>query len=81
MSDQLVDIRTPLAASKNARVEMGQDGVLHVLAGPVTIHIDRTRYEELSLTLAKALVRLREREADEAAPPVLQMVRAIPGEQ
>jgi hypothetical protein len=33
MNDQLVDVRTPLAVSRNARVEIGRDGVLHVLAG------------------------------------------------
>ena len=33
--NDLIDIRTPLAAAKNARVELGRDGVLHVHAvGP-----------------------------------------------
>lgn len=55
MSDQLIDIRTALAESANVRVEMGRDGVLHVLTGPVTIHLDRGRCEELARTLARAV--------------------------
>jgi hypothetical protein len=41
MSDRLIDVRTLLAASAQTRVEIGQDGVLHVLAGPVTLHLER----------------------------------------
>lgn len=58
MSGELIDIRTPLAVSKNARVEIGRDGVLHVLAGPVTVHMDRATCEELTTTLARAMVAL-----------------------
>jgi hypothetical protein len=32
--NDLVDIHTPPVASKNARVEFGRDGVLHVPVGP-----------------------------------------------
>ena len=56
MSEQLVDVRTPIAASEHVRVELGRDGVLHVLAGPVTLHLDRARCEELTTTLARAMV-------------------------
>jgi hypothetical protein len=58
VSDELIDVRTPLAASKHARVEIGRDGVLHVLAGPVTLHMDRATCEELTTTLARAMVAL-----------------------
>jgi len=54
-SDQLMDIRTPLAISPNARVEVGQDGVVHVLAGPVTLHVDRSVCAELAKTMARAM--------------------------
>ena len=56
MSERLIDIRTELAASARTRVEIGQDGVLHVLAGPVTLHMDRAVCEELTTTLARAMV-------------------------
>ncbi len=73
MSDQLVDIRTPLAVSEHTRVEVGQDGVLHVLAGPVTIHLDRGRCEELTTTLARAMLALARADA-QVAKPALQLV-------
>lgn len=60
MSDELIDVRTPLAASKSARVEIGRDGVLHLLAGPVTLHMDRATCEEITTTLARAMVALAE---------------------
>jgi len=55
---ELVDVRVPLAASPGARVELGQDGVLHVLTGPVALSLDRAACEELATTLARAMVRL-----------------------
>jgi hypothetical protein len=58
VSDQLIDVRTPLAVSEHVRVEIGRDGVLHVLAGPVTLHLDRRRCEELTTTLARGMVAL-----------------------
>lgn len=58
MSDHRIDIRTELAASKSTRVDIGQDGVLHVLAGPITLHLDRATCEELTTTLARAMVAL-----------------------
>ena len=61
MSDELIDVRTTLAASAPARVEIGRDGVLHVLAGPVTLHLDRGVCEELTTTLARAMVALARR--------------------
>jgi hypothetical protein len=75
MSDELIDVRTPLAASKNARVEIGRDGVLHVLAGPVTLHLDRATCEELTTTLARAMVALAGMHP-KARPPALALVRA-----
>jgi hypothetical protein len=58
MTDRPVDIRTELAASKRTRVDIGEDGVLHVLAGPITLHLDRASCEELTTTLARAMVAL-----------------------
>lgn len=75
MSEELIDIRTRLAASKNARVEIGRDGVLHVLAGPVTVHMDRATCEELTTTLARAMVALAGLHPKSRAP-ALTIVRA-----
>jgi hypothetical protein len=58
MNHELIDIRTPLAASKHARVEIGEDGVLHVLVGSTTLHLERAVCEELTTTLARAMVTL-----------------------
>jgi hypothetical protein len=75
MSDQLIDIRTPLAASENVRIEAGSDGVLHVHVGPLTLHLDRDRCEELTTTLARAMVGLARAERRSRRPP-LRLVRA-----
>lgn len=56
MSEELVDIRTPLAMSKNAGGEMRCAGVLHVLASSVTVHMGRPACEGLTTTLARARV-------------------------
>jgi hypothetical protein len=74
MSGRLIDVRTPLAASCNARVELGRDGVLHVLAGPVTLHLDRATCEELTTTLARAMVALAETQP-KMRPPPLALIR------
>lgn len=75
MNDELVDVRTPLAVSRGARVEVGQDGVLHVLAGPMTLHLERSACEELTTTLALAMVRLA-RMSPRRKKPELAVVRA-----
>jgi hypothetical protein len=75
MSDRLIDIRTPLAASPHARVELGQDGVLHVLAGPVTLHMDRAMCEELTTTLARAMVALARSTPSSRPALALRLVR------
>jgi hypothetical protein len=80
MNERLIDIRTELAASPRTRVEVGQDGVLHVLAGPVTLHLERAVCEELTTTLARAMVALAHRKSQR--PPELRVVRhASPGEE
>lgn len=56
----LADVRTPIAVSPSVRVEVGQDRTLHVLIGPVTLHVERHLCEELATTLAVAMVRLYE---------------------
>lgn len=78
MSEQLIDLRTPISTSKSVRVEIGQDDIVHVLAGAVSLHVERQMFEELSLTMARGLVRLRER--DNPPPPVLRLVRELPGD-
>jgi hypothetical protein len=83
LSERLVDVRTPLAASEHARVEMGQDGVLHVLVGSVTLHLEQAVGEELTTTLARAMLALRRAEraapkpaASKAKRPALELVRS-----
>jgi len=74
MTERLIDIRTELAASPRTRVEIGQDGVLHVLAGPITLHLDRAVCEELTTTLARAMVALSRQEPS-SRPPRLRLLR------
>ena len=74
-NEKLVDVRTPLAASEHVRIELGRDGVLHVLAGPITLHMDRGRCEELTTTLARAMLALAALFPKNARPP-LSVVRA-----
>jgi hypothetical protein len=76
MDERLIDIRTELAASPRTRVELGQDGVLHILAGPVTLHMDRAVCEELTTTLARAMVVLA-RSHSQRRPAGLRLVREI----
>jgi len=76
MSDQLIDIRTPLATSEHARVELGRDGVLHVLAGPVTLHMERAICEELTTTLARAMVALARIQPKRTRPALTLVERA-----
>jgi hypothetical protein len=71
VSDVLADVRTPLAVSPSVRVELGRDRTLHVLVGPVTLHVERKLCEELATTLAVAMVRLHERDD---VPPALRLV-------
>jgi hypothetical protein len=78
MSERLIDIRTELAASPRTRVEVGQDGVLHVLAGPVTLHMDRAVCEELTTTLARAMVALARAQTERRRAPSLRLLREAP---
>jgi hypothetical protein len=75
MSERLIDIRTVLAASPRTRVELGEDGVLHVLAGPVTLHLNRAVCEELTTTLARAMVVLTRNEPNSRPAGALRLVR------
>jgi hypothetical protein len=68
MSDTLVDVRTPLAVSDNVRVEVGRDGSLHVVTPVMTLHLRREQCEELTTTLARALVRLHKLKAPPKQP-------------
>jgi hypothetical protein len=54
----LIDVRTPLAVSENVRVELGENGSLHIVTALLTLHLERDQCEELTTTLARALVRL-----------------------
>ena len=79
MDHELMDIRTPLAVSPNARVEVGQDGVVHVLAGPVTLHLEHAMCEELTATLARAMLGLARR-SKRPATPALRLIRCVADE-
>ena len=68
MKDGLIDVRTPLAVSENVRIELGNDGALHVVTPRLTLHLDREQCEELTTTLARGLVRLHKLKAPRARP-------------
>jgi hypothetical protein len=74
MTHRLIDVRTPLAVSPNSRVELGEDGVLHLLVGPVALSLDRARCEELATTLARAMVLLAKTQPKRTTPK-LALVR------
>ena len=76
---ELMDIRTPLAVSPNARVEIGEDGIVHVLAGPVTLHLENSVCEELTATLARAMVGLSRR-TNRPRTPALRLICCVAGE-
>jgi hypothetical protein len=86
VSDRLIDVRTELASSEHARVERGGDGVLHVLVGAVTLHLEQAVAEELTTTLARAMLALRREARAERAQqpekprrPALELVRGEGG--
>jgi hypothetical protein len=56
--NDLIDIRTPLAASKNARVELGQDGALRPPALALVSNEDADK-AEASAKVRALPVRLR----------------------
>jgi hypothetical protein len=56
--NDLIDIRTPLAASKNARVELGQDGALRPPALALVSNEDADK-AEASAEVRALPVRLR----------------------
>ena len=68
MSDKLIDVRTPLAVSENVRIEVGQDGGVHILTSVMTLHLSRAQCEELTTTLARGLVRLHKLQAPRRRP-------------
>ena len=77
MKDDLIDVRTPLAVSENVRVELGENGSLHVVTALLTLHLERDQCEELTTTLARALVRLHKLKTPRR-PPTLRVVGSEP---
>lgn len=47
-----------LASAPGYRVELADDGVVHVHAGPLSFRLARDACESLTTTLARAMVRL-----------------------
>ena len=78
MSDRLIDVRTPLSVSEHVRVELGADGTLYLVAPHVTLHLERDLGEELTTTLARAMVRLRKLETARERPALHLVRRAAP---
>jgi hypothetical protein len=58
MTNKSANGRTELAASTSTRVEIDEEGVMHVLSGGVTLHLDEEACEELATTLARAVIAL-----------------------
>lgn len=61
-----------LASSPGARVEL-VGAVVHVHVGPLTVRLERTACEELTTTLARAMVQLAR------ARPRLPTLELVPG--
>ena len=78
MKDGLIDVRTPLAVSENVRVELGENGALHVVTALITLHLERDQCEELTTTLARALVRLHKLSKPARRPPNLRVLGSEP---
>jgi hypothetical protein len=68
MSHTWNDPMIELAASTSTRVELDEEGVLHVIAGSVTLRLDRDTCEELATTLARAVVALGRRAPRQRKP-------------
>lgn len=47
-----------LASSPGYRVELADDGIIHVHAGPLSLRLAREACEDLTTTLARAMVHL-----------------------
>ena len=62
------DVRTVLARSARTRVEMCSCGLLHVHAGPVSLHLQHKACEELTTTMARAMIELSRRRRRQRMP-------------
>ena len=60
VGEDVVEIRETLSEASQTRLDRGEDGVLHILVGPVTLHLDQAVCAELATTLAPGLMRLIE---------------------
>ena len=57
----IVEVRETLSGASTTRLDLDEDGVLHLLVGPLTIHLDQPTAEELTNTLATGLLKLMKR--------------------
>jgi len=64
-----------LAAAPGYRVELGDDGVVHVHAGPISLRLERAACEALTTTLARAMVQLAR---NNPRPPPLALLPGRP---
>ena len=60
MDENVVEFRETLSEASQTRLDRGEDGVLHLLVGPVTLNLDQAVCTELATTLAIGLMRLIE---------------------
>ena len=60
MSENVGEVRETLSEASQTRLDRGEDGVLHILVGPVTLRLDQAVCAELTTTLATGLMRLIE---------------------
>jgi hypothetical protein len=77
MGKNTSEVRTQLAASTDCRVELDAAGVLHVHSGETTLELDQAACEDLATTLARAVIALSKRQAQEHAAarrPKLRLV-------
>ena len=77
--NESVEVRETLSSASTTRLDIGEDGVLHLLVGPVTIHLDQPTCEELTTTLATGLLKLVKRKKTVDLPDLRLVVSDTDG--
>ena len=72
--NESVEVRETLSSASTTRLDIGDDGVLHLPVGPVTIHLDQPTCEELTTTLATGLLKLVKRKKTVELPDLRLVV-------
>ena len=68
-----MEIRELLSQGPTTRLDIDGDGILHLLIGPVTIHLDKLSAIELATTLSVGLVKVLKTK-HQTSTPILRLV-------